>query len=235
MISLVKVLALTVALGQSPDISPSAVAQPGPCTGYLSQPCSPDQVEPYIPQAGDLIFFDDLKLTWRILDFLACTRPPDHNGIVVTMPDGSLGSLESAPDGSHLVELQDLLPRLRSYKGTVYVRRIKCPLAPEQSEALTCFSLRQVGKGYAYVRLVLQITPFRARGPVRSQFLGHTFMNRRRWYCSELVIAAGVAAGLFDPHEMRANTIYPRDLFDDTSFDLNCQWEPVQRWSCDGR
>lgn len=201
---------------------------------YLHTPgCrgTPVQVEACTPQAGDLVFFDDHKLLWKFLDLLACTGAPDHNGIVIRMPDGSMAILESAPDGDPYVVIQDVLPRLRCYKGTVCVRRLKCPLTEEQSDALTCFALAQVGKRYAKMRLALQITPFRARGPIRSKFLGHTFMDRHRWYCSEIVIAAGCAAGLLDPVEMRANTIYPRDLVDDRVFDLSRHWHEAALWS----
>lgn len=199
--------------------------------GYLQASCSPWHVESYTPQAGDLIFFDDHKLIWRFLDCLACTGPPDHNGIVFKMPDGSLAVLESAPDGVRHVMAQDVLPRLAAYKGTVWVRRLKCPLSEEQSAKLTGFALEQIGKRYAVVRLALQITPLRARGPVSTRVLGHTFMHRRRWYCSELVVAAGVAAGLFDPKQIPANTVYPRDIFDDHRHDLSCLWHDAAYWS----
>lgn len=203
-----------------------------------SQAPSPDgcvrlHAETYVPQAGDLVFFDDHKLLWRFLDALAFSGPPDHNGIVVRMPDGSHAILESAPDGDPYVELQDVVPRLRCYKGTVWVRRLKCPLSAEQSARLTCFAFAQLGKRYARVRLALQITPFRARGPLRHHVLGHTFMNRHRWYCSEIVVAAGTAAGLFDPQRVPANITYPRDLFDNRFHDLSCVWHDARMWrSC---
>lgn len=204
--------------------------------GYLYAPlCRADGTarchgEPYVPQPGDIVFYDDQKIIWRILDRLACTGPPDHNGIVVALPDGSLALLESAPDGKPHVYLLDIPSRLRCFKGTIWVRRLKCPLSAEQSACLTNFALEQEGKRYAYLRLMLQITPFRARGPIRSHVLGHTFLHRHRWVCSEIVIAAGTAAGLFDPRVIPANIIYPRDIFIDGKYDLSCHWHEAALW-----
>jgi hypothetical protein len=111
------------------------------------------------------------------------------------------------------------------------VRRLRCPLTEEQSCALTNFAIQQEGKRYAVLRLVRQITPFRTRGPVRTKLFATTIMDRRRWICSDVIIAAGTLVGLFDRHAMPASAIYAWDVMHDHTYDLSCLYEPVARWS----
>lgn len=202
------------------------------CSSYLLRcDASTPQCVPYVPQAGDLVFFDKPSRVWDLMDFIAGTEAPDHLGIVVAMPDGSPRILEAGPDASRHVYLLDAFPRLQGFKGTIFVRRLRCPLTPEQSCALTDFALRQEGKRYALLRLARQITPLRTRGPLRTQLFGRTIIDRRRWICSDLAITAGTVAGLFDPKVMPASSIYARDVLDDNTFNLSCLYEPAARWS----
>ncbi len=203
-------------------------------------PCAPDGtrpavVVPYEPHEGDLVLYDDHSPHWRRLYHMAGTDMPDHSGIVVRLPDGRLQLLESAPDDGHLAGLHvcllEPLPRLHQFEGTIFIRRIKCPLSPEQSARLTEFALDAQGKRYALIRMLLQGTPFRARGSWRKALLGKTDLHRSSYFCSELVVAAGTAAGLFDPKVHFANAMYPRDMIYDDCYDLSATWLPAGIWS----
>src|SRR5207253_3359022 len=98
--------------------------------------------------------------------------------------------------------------RLHGYPGAIMVRRPHTPLTPAQSAALTRFALAQEGKDFALGRLALQATPFRCRGGLRQYLFGHTYLDRSRWICSEIVIAAAAHAGLLDPRAYPANAMY---------------------------
>jgi hypothetical protein len=149
-----------------------------------------------------LIFFDDHSLAWTAVFGLAGSGPPLHMGIVVKKPDGALAVLEAGPDDTLWVELRDAVPRLyqfhRDYHGKILIRRCKVALTSEKSAALTRFAQAQVGKRYAILRLLSQGTPLRIRGPLEP-FLAKTDLHQETWICSELAVAAGTVAGLFDP------------------------------------
>lgn len=188
---------------------------------------------PYIPCEGDLIFFDDHHPVWTVLFRWAGTGSPLHMGIVVKRNDGRWAVLEAGPDDTVWVTLQDLGPRLRQFDadfhGDISIRRCKKQLTHEQSQALTRFAALQDGKPYALLRLLLQATPFRIRGPGREQLLGATYLDRWGWICSELAVAAGTVAELF-PSSVKANVTYPRDLVDNETHDLSAGWFEAQRW-----
>jgi hypothetical protein len=194
------------------------------------------RAEPYEPQEGNLVLFNEHSETWRKLYKYVGSNLPDHSGIMVKLPDGRIALLESAPDDGRLCGLHVVLLEARSrlcqYPGTMYIRRLRQPLSPCQSAALTEFALSQAGKRYAVGRLLLQATPIRCRSGWREQLFAHTYMNRKAWLCSELVVGAGTAAGLFDPHIHYANRIYPRDLLDESTYpDLAERWLPAAVWS----
>jgi hypothetical protein len=189
--------------------------------------------EAYVPKEGDLLFFTDHSPFWRVLYLLAYTAPPYHVGIVVRLHDGRLGTLEAGPYDSRHIYLLDLMPRLRTHDGTVWVRRLRTPLTPEQSTRLTDFAYEQAGKRFALLRISLAITPLRAHGPVRSRLFGSACIDRRKWFCSELVVAAAASVGLVDPHVMRPNTVYPRDMFYDRPHNLSDRWEKPALWTSD--
>jgi hypothetical protein len=188
---------------------------------------------PYEPREGDLIFYDDRNPTWTALFALAGTGPPLHMGIVVKKPDGSMSVLEAGPDDTLWVRMLDLAPRLRQFhrdfRGTIAIRRCKVALGRRQSAALTKFALAQEGKRYAALRLLAQGTPLRARGPL-GPLLARTRLDRDSWICSELAVAAGTVAGLFDPQDVQANATYPRDLVDNRRHDLRRVWEDAVVW-----
>jgi hypothetical protein len=209
----------------------SADAHPG---GYLlAKTADAARAVPYVPREGDLIFYDDRSPVWNALFALAGSGAPLHMGIVVRRPGGTLAVLEAGPDDGLKVELRDAVPRLHQFYRTfgdgVTVRRCKVVLTPERSAALTKFAEAQAGKRYAVARLLLQGTPFRVRGPLEFM-LGGTSLDRDAWICSEISVAAGTVAKLFDPAVVYANVAYPRDLVDNRRYDLSRTWEDAARW-----
>jgi hypothetical protein len=208
-----------------------------PAVGYLYRKPSPTShrrhVAAYVPREGDLVFYDDHNRAWTALFALAGTGPPLHMGIVVKKPGGALAVLEAGPDDTVWVKVLDVGPRLRQFHrdfhGTVTIRRCKVALTREQSPALTRFAMAQEGKRYAALRLLAQGTALRVRGPLEP-LLGQTHLDRDSWICSELAVAAGTVAGLFDPKVVHSNCTYPRDLVDNRRFDLRAAWEDPAEW-----
>jgi hypothetical protein len=223
-------LLLSAGVGQA-TLEPKSV-------GYLrpAGSAAADAPRPYVPKEGDLVFYDDHSLFWTALFLWAGTGPPLHCGIVVKKEDGTLAVLEAGPDDTIWVRILDVNTRLpqfqNDYNGAITIRRCKRDLTPEESEALTKFARAQDGKRYAIVRLLLQGTRFRSRGPIRELFLGATVVDRSSWICSELVVAAGTVAGLF-PSSVKANVTYPRDLVNDRRHDLSRTWHEGETWRPD--
>ena len=192
---------------------------------------APPTVEPYFPHEGDILFYDDQNKLWTFLFWLGGTKPPFHVGIVVKRPDGSWAVLEAGADDQTWVWVLDLVPRLHDFEGIIQVRRCKVALTPEQSQRLTAFALAQHGKPYAVMRLALQLTPLRSRGYLHQRFYAGTYLDRNRWVCVEIVVAAGTLVGLFDPAVVKATAVYPLDLLDDHVYDLSPVYEGARYWS----
>jgi hypothetical protein len=215
--------------------------------GYLYQPAYViDEylrlpAEPYAPQPGDvfLAVTDDFVMRWG--HRLAGAAGPHHSGIVFARTDGSLAVLEAGPFNTLYVSGWDLMDHLRAYARheRLWIRRRKTPLTPKQSAMLTTFCAAQVGKPFAWLRVLGQITPFRCRGPFRTRYLGKPRGNRDRWYCAELVVEALVAADLLDARTARPSATFPRDLFYDCSpnpwlnvyLNLSAGWNPPAQWT----
>jgi hypothetical protein len=138
--------------------------------------------------------------------------------------------LEAGPNDTIKVYIIDLNTRLREFDGTIAVRRCKTILSKEKSAALTKFALAQEGKPYAVLRLMLQGSWLRSRGPIRELVLGHTYLDRWSWMCAELAVAAGTVAGLFDPAVVHANVVYPHDLVDNHRFNLSRHFHEPETW-----
>lgn len=223
-----------------------------PAYGYLYQsaysldakPRLP--AEPYSPQIGDLLLPSDPNVGWSIAYAIAGTGRPGHSAVVVALPDGSPAILEAGTSDKAVVAVTPLQTWLCKYKGKVWVRRRKTPIAPDQSARLTEFALLNDKKRYAVLRLVGQLTPFRARGYVRTTYIGKPHGIRRTYYCSEIVVEAMVYAGLLDAETARPTATYPRDMFFDRShipyidrhLGLACGWHVPALWTwcpCSGR
>jgi hypothetical protein len=185
--------------------------------------------EPYRPRAGDVVLYDAKAPILSRLYRLIGTDGPLHAGIVFRRPDGSCALLEAGPNLVPRVFVLDVDKRMREYEGTVLVRRLRKPLDEDASKKLTEFCLAQEGKSYAVLRVVLLSSPLRPRGWLQP-YLGKTALDRNRWFCSELVVAAASAAGVLDPKTFHANAVFPRDLCFDETVNLRDFYEPPLLW-----
>jgi hypothetical protein len=219
---------LFVALCSGSDVQSNAA--------YLYQPAyCLDEVlrcpaRPYCPQPGDILLATDQKIFWKITHNLAGTGHPHHTGIVFARPDGSMAVLEAGPHDTIRIRNLDWYPHMCEYEqqGRIWIRQRKCPLTAEQSACLTEFALPQEGKFFALGRLGKQLTPFRSRGPLRTEFMGLPHgSDRRSYYCSELGLEALVASGTVDAETSRPAAIYPRDIFFDRSINPYINRHPV--------
>lgn len=248
-----RVAAMRWMLGLSCFLCSSVVAHAssGPY-GHLYQPAYSLDAQPrlpaevYSPQPGDLLLGNNPNCLWSAAFFIAGTDAPSHCALVIALPDGSPGVLEAGTSDRAVVSVSPLPCWFRHYKGKVWVKRRKTPLGEAESKRLTEFALLNDGKRYAILRLLGQLTPFRARGHFRTTYLGKPHGIRRRYYCTEIVLEALVHAGLLDCETTRPTATYPRDIFFDRSnvphidrhLGLLCGWHVPAFWTpcpCTGR
>src|SRR5262249_22601385 len=107
------------------------------------------------------------------------------------------------------------------------------PLTEEQSGDLTRFAEAQEGKNIAFKRGLLQGTPIRCRSGLRREIFAHTYTNRRRWFCSEMVVAAACAGHFLAPHVYHANAMCPRDLALDETYNLSALYRKAVPWTAE--
>jgi hypothetical protein len=186
----------------------------------------------YVPQAGDIIFFDDFNKVHHLAYKLSGTGGPTHVGMVVARSDGTLALFDiTGPTIAFArVALTEIDSRLHQFDGLILVRRLKQPLTDEQSRDLTNFAYSQLGKRFALVRVVMQGTPFNARTGLRHTLFGRTYMDRHRWFCSEIVVSGCASAGLLDGNAIAGNAVFPRDLAFDETLDLSQVYHPAAQW-----
>jgi hypothetical protein len=218
----------------------TAPAASGEQAGYLLIPQTDAQgnihlnAEPYYPQAGDILLYDSMNRLDKFMIRLAGSDAPSHSAIVVNRADGRIALLEVGPNSRPMAftdaQIVDVFPRLESYPGVVFVRRVREPLKAEQCATLTDFAQRQDGKKFAVGRLALQITPIRCRYGLRRELFACTRLDRKRWICSENVVAAATIIGLLDPAVHFANAMYPRDLAYDEKYDLSASYQSPVLW-----
>jgi hypothetical protein len=222
--------------------------RPQPPGSYLWQPSFEidhdlrGPTRPYSPQPGDIVLSTDTSKFWKIMHNIAGTGHPTHSMIVFAFPDGKLGILEGGPHDTLKCRTLEALPHMYSYEvqGRVWVRKRAVPLTPEESARLTEFALATNERRFAIGRLGEQLTIFRARGPIKTAFVGYPHgLERQSFYCSELVTEACVYAGLLDPETTRPSATYPRDLYLDRSINFYINkhlklapcWDPPARWT----
>jgi hypothetical protein len=216
--------------------------------GYLYQPAFDVRGElrgpskPYHPQPGDIFLSTDKLRIAVVGHMLAGGQGVHHSGLIVCRPDGSPATLEAGPHHVRWVRVLDIVDNLGRYEeegNSVWIRQRKTPLTVEQCKLLTEFAMNQDGKHFAWERIMMQVTPFRARSHLRNTSMGGPHGERRRYFCSELALETLLAAGLLDPDRTRPSATYPGDLFfggSDNSFinenlQINDFWEPPARWS----
>jgi hypothetical protein len=233
-----KVDALQLA-GKVPPGGPSFLYQPAYAEDFVLRL----PARPYDLQPGDLAFAADTSPFWTLMHHLAGTSHPTHSMIVFAMPDGRPAILEGGPHDTLKCRILEAAPHLASYEaeGRVWVRRRKCPLTPMQSAKLTEFCLAANCRDFSLRRLAIQLTPLRARGPLKTPFMGKPHgLDRDAYYCSELMLEAMVYAGLADPATTRPSATYPRDVFFGDSKnpylhrhlpEINKSWDAPARWT----
>jgi hypothetical protein len=224
-------------------------------TGYLYRPSYDVQLAPrgpareYRPKPGDVLLMSDTTPFWTALYRLALTGRPGHGGIVVTAADGRLGVLEAGFHDTTWTRLTPLEYRLAQYPGSIWVRERLVPLTPDQDARLTAFALAAKDGRYATGRFALQLTPFGARGPLRTAFARGPREPGNRLFCTEAITEGAAYAGLLDARTVRPGATYPQDLFYDRSrnpyIDRHpplrdgwappAQWTPVAGWSIKGK
>jgi hypothetical protein len=186
---------------------------------------------PYFPQAGDLLLFDTHNKPITFCFRVVGSGAPLHCTLIFDRPDGTPALLEAGPDFIQSIFLLEPLPRMRSYQGSVMIRRPRQPVCPEKSAALTKFALEQEGKDYALCRLLRQGTPFRCRTGLRKMCFACTKLDRQRWTCYDLTVAACVVAGTMDPKLCPANAMYPGDMCFDDRYDLSKTYTEPFHWT----
>lgn len=189
--------------------------------------------EPFVPQPGDIVLFDAANKLHHAFYKLANTSAPTHVAIVVAKADGSRALLDiTGPICAFAkVEVVEIGSRMSSYKGSMMVRRVKQPLTSEQCQRLVEFAYAQDGKRFALGRVILQVTPFCPRDGIRHALFARTAIDRNRWFCSELVIAACTVSGLLESGVCSANATYPRDLAFDERTDFSPYFHPLATWT----
>jgi hypothetical protein len=185
----------------------------------------------YHPQPGDLILFDSHDTLITKIYQTCGSGCPLHAGIVFLKEDGTPAILEAGTNAVMKVFVFDLSPRMHGFDGTILVRQPRKALTPEQAQQLREFALAQEGKPYALGRAILHASPLRPRDPIFMQPFGRTVLDRERWICSELTVAAATAAGVLDPNLHPANMMLPRDLCYDERYDLSPHYETPALWS----
>ncbi|MBI1831392.1 MAG: hypothetical protein HYR84_08080 [Planctomycetes bacterium] len=185
----------------------------------------------YQPKPGDLVLFDDHNpLTAKVYSCCGTGRPL-HAGIIFRKDDGAPAILEAGTNAVMKVFVFDFHSRLKNFDGTVLIRRLRTPLTAERERALREFAWAQEGKGYALGRAILHASPLRPREPVFTSPFGRTVLDRDRWICSELAVAAATSAGILDSATHPANMMLPRDLCYDERYDLSGAYESPALWS----
>ena len=192
----------------------------------------------YTPQAGDILLYSDPDIFWATMYFMAGTGAPGHAGLVARNLDGTMSVLEAGYNESLWVRFVPLDQRLKDYPGTIWVRSRLTPISPEADLRLTEFAHLVDCRRYSAVRLLSQLTPFRARGPLRTIWFGKPRGIRNDYICSEAVLEGLVYAGLLDAKTTRPSATYPRDMFFDHSMNpyinrhlkLQCSWQVPALW-----
>lgn len=233
---MVPTLILAMALAPGVDVFGGAKAEPlGPKAyppvyvpaeapaGYLYQPAIDLYPMPrlpavkYAPKAGDVLLLSDPDPLFNVLYVFARSGKPGHSALVVTMPDGRLGMLESGFSFTPYTRLTPLDYCINVYAGHVWVRQRETPLTSEQDRRLTEFAMMADGGRYNLPKFAWQPTLFRTRNPIITRFAGKPVGPGHEYVCVQIVVEALVYAGLVDGKTARPSATYAQDLFYDRS------------------
>ncbi len=193
-----------------------------PC-GYLYQPAVDLHTVPllpadkYTPKAGDLLLLSDPDTVFNILYVIARNGRPGHCAVVVTMPDGRPGVLESGFSFTRWTRVTPLDYWINLYAGFVWVRQRETPLTPEEDRRLTEFAMMANGGGYNTRSFATQISLVRSRNPIVTRFVGKPIGPGHEYHCVQIVVEALVYAGLVDAKTARPAATYAQDMFYDRS------------------
>ncbi|MDY3558465.1 hypothetical protein R5W23_005582 [Gemmata sp. JC673] len=214
--------------------------------GYLYQPAVDLRAVPrgdalkYAPRAGDVLLLSDPDPLFTALYVIARSGRPGHSAVVITMPDGRLGVLESGFSFTPWTRITPLDYRLNLYSGHIWVRPRQEPLTAEQDRKLTEFALAAEGGKYDLRKFGMQLTLFRARNPLVTRFAGKPVGPGQKYVCVQIVLEALVYAGLIDAETTRPGATYSQDLFYDRSRNPYIDrhpplagrgWGPPQLWT----
>ena len=192
-------------------------------SGYLYRPAADLELVPrppavrYDPQPGDILLLSDPDPLFNVLYRIARTGKPGHSALVVTMPDGRPGLLESGFSFTPFTRLTPIDYAINLYAGSIWVRRREVPLTPDEDRRLTGFAVLADGGGYNMPRFAAQLSPFRSRGPVVTRFAGKPVGPGHDYTCVQIVVEALVYAGLADGRTARPAATHAQDLFYDRS------------------
>ncbi len=222
----------------------------GPVTGsgFLDQPAfalddtpRPPQV-PYCPQPGDMMFSMTRGWIYTVGHRVSGAAQPSHSGFIFRRPDGAPAIMEAGSFDVAVVRSIELVEHLSAYhyRKHVWIRPRCVPLTPVQECRLNEFAAMEEGKRFARFRVYAQLTPFRSRGKVRTEFVGGPHgPDRVSYFCAEMATEAFVYAGVIPAASARPAATYPCDMFFDGSkvpfLDRNFRlgwfgWGPPCRW-----
>jgi hypothetical protein len=176
----------------------------------------------YEPQEGDLIFPTRDTLLYTLIYPIARSFHPFHSGVVVRRVTGELALLENGGAGWRVGTLQPLPSRLHHEyeegKARIWIRKIRAPLTPEQSRALTTFAEGHLGHSFVnFCGLARLALPGRV-GP-------RTYPDQKSWFCSEVVAQALISSGILSPNRVLPQSVTPYELMRDRrGVDLSDKW-----------
>jgi hypothetical protein len=190
---------------------------------------------PYVPQEGDILLFGSITPIYSIIFPIARSWHPWHSTVVVRRTTGDLAVFEIGGDSHPYGALRPVGERLPNwmtktyYRPRCWVRRIKQPLNPKESAALTTFVETQAYKPFTTNRHLLTFV-------LPGRPLLESYPDREKWFCTEMFMEGLVAAGILSPRQVpRPEALAPRDIFLDIRVDLSGRWDPPLVYSSNDR
>lgn len=184
------------------------------------------------PKEGDIVLFRGPGTAQQIMNTITTGAPVTHSALVVRDRSGDLQLLhalgndnavasKSNPGEKFGVVMEPLIDALYKerdhYQQTLYIRPARRALTPQESNVLRGFVYRQIGKPFSEIKMT--------QAPLMPPF---RFVPRitepKSYFCSELVSATCIAAGLMNAR-VNPSGITPTDLFFDHRANFSALWE----------